>query len=195
MVIRSIGFCTLVAFTIVSVCFALPAYAQEKSEASKKMDKPTMRFIETNGLRMRIAEMGEGPLVVLVHGWPESWYSWRHQIPALAAAGYHVVAPDMRGYGKTDAPEGVENYDVHHLTADIVGVVKAVGEETAVVVGHDWGAIVAWQCALLHPKTFSAAVAMIRSVAAENQSRSRVLSRSALGLARVGCSRLRRART
>src|SRR3954469_22604588 len=79
---------------------------------------PTMRFIQTNGIRMRIAEAGKGPLVILVHGWPESWYSWRRQIPVLEQAGYHVVAPDMRGYGKTDKPTAVEDYDLQHLVAD-----------------------------------------------------------------------------
>ena len=121
---------------------------------------PTLRFIQVNGITMRIAEMGSGPLVVLVHGWPESWYSWRHQLPALAAAGYHAVAPDMRGYGRTDKPLAVEDYDIHHVSADIVGIVDALGEKTAVLVSHDWGAIVAWQCMLLHPDRFRALVAM-----------------------------------
>ena len=121
---------------------------------------PKLRMIEANGVRLRIAEMGSGPLVILVHGWPESWYSWRHQMPALAAAGYHVVAPDMRGYGKSDKPAAVEAYDIHHLTGDIVGVVDAMGEEKAVLVGHDWGSIVAWNSLLLHPDRFSGLVAM-----------------------------------
>ena len=124
------------------------------------MGTPTLRFIEANGIRMRIAEMGSGPLVILVHGWPESWYSWRHQLPAIAEAGYHVVAPDMRGYGETDKPAAVEDYDIHQLTADVVGIVDALGEQTAVLVGHDWGAIVAWHCMLLHANRFTALVAM-----------------------------------
>ena len=122
--------------------------------------QPALRFIQANGITMRIAEMGSGPLVILVHGWPESWYSWRHQLPALAAAGYHVVAPDMRGYGKTDKPSAVADYDIEHVSADIVGIVDAFGEKTAVLVGHDWGAIVAWNCMLLHPDRFTALVAM-----------------------------------
>ncbi|MCZ6641554.1 MAG: alpha/beta hydrolase [Gammaproteobacteria bacterium] len=125
----------------------------------------TFRFIETNGIRMRIAEMGdEGPLVLLVHGWPESWFSWRHQIPALANAGYRVVVPEMRGYGKTDAPESVDDYDIVHLAADMVGVLDAIGvkegEEKATIVGHDWGAIVAVNSVLLHPERFSSLVLM-----------------------------------
>ena len=119
-----------------------------------------VRIIETNEIKMRIAEEGQGPLVLLLHGWPESWYSWRHQLPALAAAGFHAVAPDMRGFGQTDKPADVGDYGIQHLTADIVGIIDALGERTAVVVGHDWGAIVAWHCLLLHPARFTALVAM-----------------------------------
>lgn len=114
------------------------------------------RFIETNGIRMHIAEQGEGPLVVLCHGFPECWYSWRHQLPALAEAGYHTVAPDQRGYGKTDRPAPIDAYNIFQLTGDIVGLVHALGEEQAVIVGHDWGAPVAWHCALLRPDMFRA---------------------------------------
>jgi epoxide hydrolase A/B len=128
--------------------------------AQSAANQPTMRFIEANGIKLRIAEMGSGPLVILVHGWPESWYSWRHQLPALAAAGFRAVAPDMRGYGKSDKPQPVESYDIQHLTADIVGIVDALGEKTAMLVGHDWGAIVVWNSMLLHPDRFTAVVAM-----------------------------------
>ena len=118
------------------------------------------RQIQTNGISMRIACAGEGPLVLLCHGFPESWYSWRHQLPALAAAGYHAVAPDMRGYGGTDAPEPIEAYDIFHLTGDMVGLLDALGEEQAVIVGHDWGAVVAWDAALFRPDRFRAVVGM-----------------------------------
>jgi pimeloyl-ACP methyl ester carboxylesterase len=111
----------------------------------------THRFVESNRLRMHLAEAGSGPLVVLLHGFPEGWYSWRHQLAALAAAGYHAVAPDQRGYGRTDRPEAVEAYDILALTADVVGLIRALGHESAVVVGHDWGAPVAWHSALLRP--------------------------------------------
>jgi pimeloyl-ACP methyl ester carboxylesterase len=124
------------------------------------MNQPTLRTIRANGVQLRIAEMGRGPLVLLVHGWPESWYSWRHQLPALAAAGFHVVAPDMRGYGKSDKPTTVEDYDIHHVTGDLVGIVDAMGEQTAMLVGHDWGAIATWHAMLLHPQRFTALVAM-----------------------------------
>lgn len=114
------------------------------------------RFIETNGIRMHIAEQGEGRLVVLCHGFPECWYSWRHQLPVLAEAGYHTVAPDQRGYGQTDRPAPIDAYNIFQLAGDIVGLVHALGEEQAVIVGHDWGASVAWYCALLRPDIFRA---------------------------------------
>jgi pimeloyl-ACP methyl ester carboxylesterase len=116
------------------------------------------RVIESNGIKMHLAEQGDGPLVVLCHGFPELWYSWRHQLTALAEAGYHAVAPDQRGYGQTDHPEAIEDYHAFELTADVVGLVDALGEERAVIVGHDWGAAVAWHCALLRPDVFSAVV-------------------------------------
>jgi len=118
------------------------------------------RTVEANGIRLHVAEAGSGPLVVMCHGFPESWYSWRHQLVALAAAGYHAVAPDMRGYGQTDAPAPIEAYTLLHLVGDIVGLVAALGEKTAIVAGHDWGAPVAWHAALLRPDVFRAVVAL-----------------------------------
>ena len=112
--------------------------------------------VKANGVQMHVAEQGTGPLVVLLHGFPEGWYSWRHQLPALAAAGFRAAAPDQRGYGRTDKPEAIEAYDILNLTADIVGLVQALGAEDAVVVGHDWGAVVAWHCALFRPDMFRA---------------------------------------
>ena len=120
----------------------------------------TFTHHQVNGIRMRVAEQGSGPLVVFLHGWPESWYSWRHQLDAVAAAGYRAVAPDMRGYGETDAPAAIDQYTILHLVGDIVELVRALGEKEAVVVGHDWGAPVAWHCALLRPDLFRAVVGM-----------------------------------
>ena len=116
------------------------------------------RTIATNGINMHVAEAGpqNGQLVVLCHGFPESWYSWRHQLKALGDAGYHVVAPDQRGYGQTDAPEENDAYTQFHLVGDVVGLVAAFGEKQAVVVGHDWGAPVAWNSALWRPDVFRA---------------------------------------
>ena len=120
----------------------------------------THRVIETNGIRMRIAEAGSGPLVLMCHGFPEGWYSWRHQLVALAEAGFHAVAPDMRGYGGTEAPEPIEAYTLLHLVGDMVGVLDALGSETAVIAGHDWGAPVAWHAALLRPDRFRAVIGL-----------------------------------
>lgn len=108
-------------------------------------------MIDVNGIRLHIAEEGEGPLVVLLHGFPESWHSWRHQFAPLAAAGFRVVAPDQRGYGRSDHPESVEAYSILHLVGDVIGLIHALGEKEAFVVGHDWGAPVAWHTALLRP--------------------------------------------
>jgi pimeloyl-ACP methyl ester carboxylesterase len=118
------------------------------------------RTIQTNGINMHIAEAGSGPLVLMIHGFPELWYSYRHQIPALADAGFHAVAIDVRGYGGTDAPEPIEAYSMKNMTADAVGVLDALGEQTAVVVGHDWGAPIAWHSALLYPDRFRAVIGM-----------------------------------
>ena len=126
----------------------------------ESMRKLKHRTIKTNGINMHIAEAGEGPLVILCHGFPESWYSWRHQLPVLAEAGYHVVAPDQRGYGDTDAPKALEDYTQFHLVGDIVGLVDALNESTAVIVGHDWGAPVAWNAALWRPDIFNAVGAL-----------------------------------
>jgi pimeloyl-ACP methyl ester carboxylesterase len=120
----------------------------------------THRFVETNGIRMHVAEQGAGPLVLLCHGFPESWYSWRHQLRALAEAGFHAVAPDMRGYGQTDRPDAIDQYTLLHLVGDMVGLLDALGEEQAVIAGHDWGAPVAWHAALLRPDRFRGVIGL-----------------------------------
>lgn len=124
------------------------------------MSEVTHRTIETNGIRMRIAEQGSGPLVLLCHGFPESWYSWRHQLAALADAGFTVVAPDMRGYGGTDAPAEIEKYTLLHLVGDMVGVLDALSTDTAVIAGHDWGAPVAWHAAQMRPDRFRGVIGL-----------------------------------
>jgi pimeloyl-ACP methyl ester carboxylesterase len=120
----------------------------------------TERFLQANGLRHHVLEAGSGPLVLLLHGFPEGSHSWRHQLGALADAGYHAVAPDVRGYGQTDAPPDIASYRMRELVADAAGLVEALGERTAVVVGHDWGAVIAWHCALLRPDRFHAVAAL-----------------------------------
>jgi pimeloyl-ACP methyl ester carboxylesterase len=122
---------------------ALPAIAasHETSQQGKYPGPTTIkhRVINANELRIHIAEQGTGPLVLFCHGFPESWYSWRHQIPPIAAAGYHAVALDMRGYGATDAPPERDSYTIMDLVGDMVGIVAALGEKQATIVGHDWG--------------------------------------------------------
>src|SRR5262249_9990947 len=124
------------------------------------MSELKQRTVETNGIRMHVAEQGAGPLVIMCHGFPESWYSWRHQLGALAGAGFHAVAPDMRGYGRTDAPADIEAYTLLHLVGDMVGLVGALGETSAVIAGHDWGAPVAWHAALLRPDIFKGVIGL-----------------------------------
>lgn len=122
----------------------------------------THRFVRTNGIKMHIAEAGpaDGPCIIMCHGFPESWYSWRHQLHALGDAGYHAIAPDMRGYGTTSRPRRVNAYTQPRHVGDIVGLLNQLPHETAVIAGHDWGAPVAWHCALMRPDLFPAVVAL-----------------------------------
>ncbi|HYC23146.1 MAG TPA: alpha/beta hydrolase [Candidatus Bathyarchaeia archaeon] len=139
--------------------------------------------VRSNGIRIAVTEQGEGPAVVLCHGFPELAYSWRHQLPALAAAGFRAIAPDQRGYGDSDRPAEVTAYDMHHLTGDLVGLLDALGIERAVFVGHDWGGLIVWMMPLLHrsrtagvigvntpyfPRPPAPPVAMFRGMLGEN---------------------------
>jgi pimeloyl-ACP methyl ester carboxylesterase len=130
------------------------------SKESAMTEPQTQRDIAANGITLRITEQGRGPLVLLCHGWPELAYSWRHQIPALAAAGYRVVAPDMRGYGGSSAPHETSAYAITDLVGDMVALVGALGETRACIVGHDWGATVAWSAARMRPDLFKAVAAL-----------------------------------
>ena len=114
------------------------------------------RLVKTDGLTQQVLEAGSGPLVLLIHGFPELGVSWRAQVEALAGAGYRAVAPDMRGYGGTEKPEDADAYSILNLVGDMVDLVRALGETQCVVVGHDWGAPVAWHCALMRPDMFRA---------------------------------------
>lgn len=120
---------------------------------TETLQLPPVRYAESNGIRMAYYEAGpaDGVPVVLCHGFPELAYSWRHQIPALAAAGYRAIAPDQRGYGLTERPEGAENYSIKHLCGDLAGLMDALKIEKAVIAGHDWGGIVSWMFPLLYP--------------------------------------------
>ena len=123
---------------------------------SLKFPNVTERRVATNGIELNIAEQGNGPLVLMCHGFPESWYSWRHQFHALANAGYHAVAPDMRGYGSSDKPAEASAYNQVEVINDIIGLIPALGYESAVILGHDWGGPTAWGAALHHPDKITA---------------------------------------
>lgn len=124
------------------------------------MSLVTHRFVDANGIKIHVAEQGEGPVVLLCHGFPESWYSWRHQMRALAQAGFRAIAPDMRGYGQTSRPMAVAEYSIFHLVGDMVGVLDALGIKDAVIGGHDWGAPVAWSAAMFRPDRFRAVMGL-----------------------------------
>lgn len=118
------------------------------------------RTVRTNGIDIHVAEKGDGPPVILVHGFPELWFSYRDQIPALADSGFRAIAPDMRGYGRTEAPPDIVDYDIFKLTGDVIGLLDDLGEQQAVFVGHDWGAIVVWNLALFAPERVKAVVGL-----------------------------------
>jgi soluble epoxide hydrolase/lipid-phosphate phosphatase len=121
---------------------------------------PEAKFVDTNGIRLAVHESGSGPPVVLLHGFPELAYSWRHQVPALAAAGYRAIAPDQRGYGMSSKPDGVSEYSIQRLIDDVTGLLDELDIERAIIVGHDWGALLAWQMALLVPERMSGLIAL-----------------------------------
>ena len=114
------------------------------------MSFPAPEIISTNGIDLEVFSAGSGPPVILCHGWPEHAFSWRHQIEPLVRAGYHVIAPNQRGYGHSARPPEVEAYAIEHLTADLAGLLDHYGYEQALFVGHDWGAIVVWNMAMMH---------------------------------------------
>ncbi|MER5890353.1 alpha/beta hydrolase [Streptomyces sp. NPDC001941] len=144
-------------------------------------DEIDHRFVEVNGVRLHVAEQGEGPLVLLLHGFPECWYSWRHQFGPLAAAGYRVVAPDQRGYARSEQPPDVDSYTLPHLVGDAIGLIRALGEEQAVVVGHDWGAPVAWAAAMMRPDVVRAVAGLSVPPALPAGTGSLPMSRQAYG--------------
>ena len=122
--------------------------------------EPEFQYIKTNGVTLRVVVKGEGPLVILLHGFPEFWHLWRHQIDPIVAAGYKVAVPDQRGYAGSDAPEAIEDYDILHLTGDVAGIADALGYEQFIVIGQDWGCIVAWHTALLYPDRVNAVMGL-----------------------------------
>ncbi len=142
--------------------FATSVYASDHPPAddSPPIDGISFRYVESNGISIRIAEAGTGPTVLMAHGFPESWFSWRHQLKALAAAGFHAVAPDMRGYGLTSAPLDAEDYVLDVLAADMVGILDALDVEQAHMAGHDWGSPVASGTVVRYPDRFKSLTLM-----------------------------------
>jgi pimeloyl-ACP methyl ester carboxylesterase len=124
------------------------------------MRAPTFQKLKVNGITLRAVVEGRGPLCILVHGWPEGWYSWRHQIEPLVAAGYRVCVPDVRGYGGSDKPHAIEAYDLASLSGDVVGLIDALGAEQAILIGHDWGAPIIWTTSIVHRERVRAAVGL-----------------------------------
>jgi pimeloyl-ACP methyl ester carboxylesterase len=114
------------------------------------MNEISFQHINSNGINLRLAIAGEGPLIIFCHGWPESWYSYRHQLPSIAEAGYKAVTYDVRGYGESDKPHPIESYTMRELTADVIGILDALGYEEAITIGHDWGGPIALNTAALN---------------------------------------------
>jgi pimeloyl-ACP methyl ester carboxylesterase len=123
-------------------------------------ESPAFQTIRTNGVNLRCVVEGDGPLVIMIHGWPECWYSWRHQIGPVRGAGYRVVVPDVRGYGGSDAPQALEAYDMESLIGDVLGLIDHFGEKQAILFGHDWGAPIVWNTTALHPDRVRAVAAL-----------------------------------
>ena len=143
-----------------------------QAQPPQNVDDPenfSHRYATVNDIRMHYVEEGQGPLVILLHGYPFLWYLWRHQIKALAAAGYRVVAPDQRGYGQTDCPQGADAYDMTHLVGDVVGLMKALDSKSAVLIGQDWGSPVVYNAALMRPDLFRGVVMMCSPPSARGQ--------------------------
>lgn len=122
------------------------------------MEKITHKTIQVNGINMHVAEIGQGPPILFLHGFPELWYTWRHQMLSLASNGYRAIAPDLRGYGDTDAPPSLTSYTVFHIVGDLVGLLDSLGLEQVFLVGHDWGATIAWTLCLFRPDRIKALV-------------------------------------
>ncbi|HEX7952131.1 MAG TPA: alpha/beta hydrolase [Burkholderiales bacterium] len=123
-------------------------------------NSPAFHTIRSNGINLRCVVEGDGPLVIMVHGWPESWYSWRHQIAPVRDAGYRVVVPDVRGYGGSDAPAELEAYDMEHMIGDVLGLIDHFGQQQAILIGHDWGAPIVWNTTALHASRVRAVAAL-----------------------------------
>ena len=129
-------------------------------DRGSEMEGIEHRTVEVNGIKMHVAEKGEGPVVLFLHGFPELWYSWRHQILSLSSLGYRAVAPDLRGYGDTDAPPSIDSYTCFHIVADLVALIDSLGAEQVFLVAHDWGAIIGWYLCMFRPDKVKAYVCL-----------------------------------
>jgi epoxide hydrolase 4 len=143
--------------TRISVCRMRRAFADDRERTCLGEVEEVIEhgFTHANGIRIHTVESGTGPPVLLLHGFPDFWYGWRHQIGALSDAGFRVIAPDLRGYNETDAPRGVRAYSMSTLVDDLVGLIGAIGLERPAVVGHDWGGLIGWHAAMYHPERVS----------------------------------------
>ncbi|KAH7513392.1 hypothetical protein FEM48_Zijuj12G0195100 [Ziziphus jujuba var. spinosa] len=146
------------------------------------MDGIEHRTLQVNGISMHVAEKGQGPVILFIHGFPELWYCWRHQIHALASLGYRAVAPDLRGYGDTDAPASPSDYTAFHVVGDLIALLDAIAsdQDKVFVVGHDWGAIMAWYLCLFRPDRVKALVNMSAVYTPRNPARRPIQSLNAL---------------
>ncbi|KAH7517049.1 hypothetical protein FEM48_Zijuj09G0020500 [Ziziphus jujuba var. spinosa] len=144
------------------------------------MEKIEHSTIPTNGINLHVASIGTGPVVLFLHGFPELWYSWRHQLLSLSALGYRAIAPDLRGYGDSDAPPSAASYTAHHIVGDLVGLLDHLGIDKVFLVGHDWGAIVAWYLCLFRPDRVKALVNLSVPFRPRNPTRKPVESFKAL---------------
>ncbi|XP_048428295.1 bifunctional epoxide hydrolase 2 isoform X2 [Pyrus x bretschneideri] len=140
------------------------------------------RTVQVNGINMHVAEKGHGPLILFIHGFPDLWYSWRHQILALSALGYRTVAPDLRGYGDTDAPASPSSYTCLHVVGDLVALLDTIApdQEQVFVVAHDWGSIIAWYLCLFRPDRLKALVSLSVAFSPRNPQRKIIKSLQAV---------------
>ena len=132
-------------------------WVREKEETMEKIEHTT---VSTNGINMHVASIGSGPVVLFLHGFPDLWYSWRHQLLSFADLGYRAIAPDLRGYGDSDSPPSHESYTLLHIVGDLVGLLDSLGVDQVFLVGHDWGAIIAWWICMIRPDRVKALVNM-----------------------------------
>lgn len=155
-----VGFLPLYQAVIVTFHKEERPQGNTESERKRAMEGIGHKMVNANGISMHVAEKGEGPVVLFLHGFPELWYTWRHQILALSSLGYHAVAPDLRGYGDTEAPTAITSYSCMHIVGDLVALIDSLGVEQVFLIAHDWGAIIGWYLCLFRPDRVKAFVCL-----------------------------------